>query len=148
MMEGRRIADRFRILKTLGADGATELSLAQDEQIGEWVALRILSVGFAERWQALRDACRDARPLAHPHIARVFDFYRGGDAAFICREYVEGASIAEFAGRSTAERLAVFTQVAAALEWAHDLGVVHGDLKTSKILRGHTRTRCYCRLGR
>jgi len=135
MIEGRRIADRFRILKVLGADGATEVSLAQDEQIGEWVALRILSARFADQWQTLRDACRDARQLAHPQIARVFDFYRDENAAFICREYVEGASIAEFAGRTTAERLGVFAQVASALECAHGLGVVHGDLKGSKILR-------------
>jgi serine/threonine protein kinase len=135
MMEGRRFADRFRILKTLGADGATAISLAQDDQLGDWVALRILSAPFADRWEALRDACRDARQLAHPHIARVFDFYPGEDAPFLCREYVEGASIAELVGRSTAERLTVFAEVAAALEWAHDLGVVHGDLKASKILR-------------
>lgn len=135
MTEGRRFADRFRILKTLGADGATEISLAQDDQLGEWVALRVLTAPFENQWQALRDACRDARQLAHPHIARVFDFYRGGDAPFICREYVEGASIAEFAGRSTAETLGVFAQAAAALELAHDRGVVHGDLKASKILR-------------
>jgi serine/threonine protein kinase/Tfp pilus assembly protein PilF len=135
MMEGRHFADRFRILKTLGANGATEVSLAQDDQLGELVALRVLSAGFADRWEILRDACRDARQLSHPNIARVFDFYRDEDSTFICREYIEGASIADFSGRSTAEELAVFTQVVAALELAHGLGVVHGDLKASKILR-------------
>ena len=135
MMEGRHFADRFRILKTIGADGATEVSLAQDDRLGELVALRVLTASFAGQWEILRDACRDTRRLAHPNIARVFDFYRGEDSAFICREYIEGASVAEFAGRSNAEGLVIFTQVAAALELAHDLGVVHGDLKASKILR-------------
>ncbi len=135
MMEGRHFADRFRILKTIGADGATEVSLAQDDRLGELVALRVLTASFAGQWEILRDACRDTRKLAHPNIARVFDFYRGEDSAFICREYIEGASVAEFAGRSNAEGLVIFTQVAAALELAHDLGVVHGDLKASKILR-------------
>jgi tetratricopeptide (TPR) repeat protein len=135
MIEGRRFADRFLILKTLGADGATEVCLAQDAQLGEMVALRVLNAPFSDQWEALRDACREARQLGHPHIARVFDFYRGADAPFICREYIEGASIADFVGHSTAERLAVFAQVAAALESAHRLGVVHGDLKASKILR-------------
>ena len=135
MMEGRRLADRFLILKTIGAGGATEVSLAQDEQMGELVALRVLAAPFAGQWEILRDACRDARQLAHPHIARVFDFHRSEDTPFICREYVEGASIGDFAGRSTAEGLVAFAQLAAALESAHDLGVVHGDLKASKILR-------------
>ncbi len=135
MMEGRHFADRFRILKTIGADGATEVSLAQDDHLGELVALRVLSAAFADQWEILRDACRDARQLAHPNIARVFDFYRAEDGAFICREYIEGASVADFSGRSTAEGLVAFSQVAAALELAHGLGVVHGDLKASKILR-------------
>ena len=135
MMEGRRLADRFLILKTIGAGGATEVSLAQDAEMGELVALRVLSDPFADQWEILRDACRDARQLAHPHIARVFDFYRSEDTPFICREYVEGSSIGEFAGRSNAEEFAVFAEVAAALESAHGLGVVHGDLKASKILR-------------
>ncbi|MCH8890992.1 MAG: type II toxin-antitoxin system HicB family antitoxin [Myxococcales bacterium] len=43
MMEGRRLADRFLILKTIGAGGATEVSLAQDDQMGELVALRVLA---------------------------------------------------------------------------------------------------------
>ena len=135
MMEGRRLADRFLILKTIGAGGATEVSLAQDAEMGELVALRVLTAPFAGQWEALRDACRDTRQLAHPHIARVFDFYRSEDTPFICREYVEGASIGDFAGRSNAEDFGVFAEVAAALESAHGLGVVHGDLKASKILR-------------
>jgi serine/threonine protein kinase len=135
MMEGRRLADRFLILKTIGAGGATEVSLAQDAEMGELVVLRVLTAPFAGQWEVLRDACRDTRQLAHPHIARVFDFYRSEDTPFICREYVEGASIGDFAGRSNAEDFGVFAEVAAALESAHGLGVVHGDLKASKILR-------------
>ncbi len=76
MMEGRRLADRFLILKTIGAGGATEVCLAQDVEMGELVALRVLSAPFADQWERLRDACRAARQLAHPNIARVFDFYR------------------------------------------------------------------------
>jgi serine/threonine protein kinase len=142
MTEGRRFADRFRVLKVIDRDGTTEISLAQDEQLDEWVALRVLGVDFSDRWEILRDVCRSARQLAHPHIARVFDFYRCEDTSFICREYVEGANIAEASGHSTEERLRVFSQAAAALEIAHDAGIVHGDLKASKILRdvrGHAR---------
>jgi tetratricopeptide (TPR) repeat protein len=135
MKEGRRLGDRFWILKTIGAGGATEVNLAQDDQMGELVALRVLAAPFADQWETLRDACREARQLAHPNIARIFDFHRCEDTSFICREYIEGASIAEFTGRPATENLAAFAQVASALELALDSGVVHGDLKASKILR-------------
>ncbi len=135
MMEGRLLAERFLILKTIGAGGATELSLARDTELDELVALRVLADGRAARWEALRDACREARRLAHPNIARVFDFYRSDDAAFVCREYVEGVSFGDLAARSNAEDFGLLAAVAAALEAAHGAGVVHGDLKASKILR-------------
>ena len=100
MMEGRRLADRFLVLKTLGAGGATEVSLTQDERLGELVVVRVLTDPFADQSDILRAVCRDTRQLSHPNIARVFDFYHSEGAVFICREYVEGASVSDFAGRS------------------------------------------------
>ncbi len=76
MMEGRRLANRFWILKTIGAGGATEVSLAHDRDMGEQVVVRLLAESFTDHWEVLRDACREARQLAHPNIARVFDFHR------------------------------------------------------------------------
>ncbi|HXV35694.1 MAG TPA: protein kinase, partial [Myxococcota bacterium] len=135
MTQGRCLADRFWVLETIDASGATELCLARDAELGEQVALRLLGAALAGHWEALRDACRETRPLAHPHIARVFDFHRAGGAPFICREYVAGARIVDLAAESAADRLGALAQVAAALEAAHARGVVHGDLKASKILR-------------
>ena len=135
MMEGRRLTDRFWILETIGAGGATEISLAHDHEMGERVALRLLAESLADHWEVLRDTCREARQLAHPHIARVFDFHRGEGTSFVSREYVEGVNIGAFTSRSLDERLVDFASVVAALESAHGLGVIHGDLKASKILR-------------
>jgi len=135
MMEGRCLTNRFLILETIGAGGLTEISLAHDREMGERVALRLLAESFAGHWEVLRDACREARQLAHPHIARVFDFHRDEGTAFVSREYIEGVNIGDFTSRSTAEQLGDFAEVAAALESAHGLGVIHGDLKASKILR-------------
>ncbi len=99
MTEGRSLSDRFLLLQTIGAGGATEVWLAQDREIGELVALRLLATPLNHRWEALRDACREARRLAHPHITRVFDFHRHEDTRFLSREYLQGVDASWLTGQ-------------------------------------------------
>ena len=109
MMEGRGLDGGCWVRETIGAGGVTEVSLAQDTEMGERVALRLLAARFSDHREILRDACRESRQLAHPHIARVFDFYSGEEAPFVCREYVEGANIGEISDHSTAKPVTVST---------------------------------------
>src|SRR5205085_2653956 len=85
----------------------------------------LLAGGFATR------VTREARTLAklnHPGIVHVYDFGRAGDHFFIVMEYVEGVNLrqAERSGKmSPAEALAVVPQICAALQFAHEAGIVH-----------------------
>ncbi len=134
MTEGRRLADRFVLVELLDPTGSTELWLAEDLELGERVAVRRLAQPLQDHWERLRDACRAARSLAHPRIARVFDFHRGDDLPFLTREYVDTGARGAWQGSARGELLAGLAQVCEALEVAHAQGVVHGDLKAEKIL--------------
>ncbi len=135
MKGGDSLAGRYTLLEALGPGGTTAAWLAHDTESGRLVVLRVLADELVTRWEVLRDACQQTRGLAHAHIAQVFDFHREGGICFLSREYVEGVGIATLAGRPREEVLTAMASVAAALEAAHAAGVVHGDLKASKVLR-------------
>ncbi len=135
MTAGDVLAGRFTLLEAIGAGGATTAWLAQDGETGGLVVLRVLAEPLAASAESLRDACLRARGLVHPNVARVFDFHRTDDVCFVSREYVEGVGVSTLAGRPRADVLAAMVAVASALEAAHAAGIVHGDLKATKVLR-------------
>ena len=133
---GDLLLGRFRLLRALGEDGPSSTWLAEDAELGEHVVLRILAAGLGASQlghERLSQACREARRLKHPNIARVHDFHRQGELCFVSREYV-ATSAATAAELSPEERSRTLTGLIDALAYAHDRGVVHGDIKVSKIL--------------
>jgi hypothetical protein len=143
LSEGDLLLGRFRLLRALGPDGPSHLWVAEDIELLEPVALRILAPEFAARpgqQERMRVAARSARRLRHPGIVSVFDFYRDDACCFVAREYVEGGDLAH-ASRAGARRDQL-QQTLDALAYAHDEGMAHGDLKASKLLvdgRGRAR---------
>jgi hypothetical protein len=110
---------------------------ARQPTLDRIVALKILpkrdDPAFAERFT------REARALAklsHPGIVTVHDFGQAGDLYYFVMEYVEGVNLrqAERGKLSPAEALAIVPQICAALQFAHDAGVVHRDIKPENIL--------------
>lgn len=131
--EGDVLLGRFRLVRQLGADGPSATWLAEDVELGEPVVLRILAAELSASHlghERLREACRVARRLNHPNIARVHDFHREGELCFVSREYVESADAPE----PGPERVHTLVGVVDAVAYAHGLGVVHGDLKPSKLI--------------
>src|SRR5262249_51455294 len=78
------------------------------------------------------------RTLTHPHVVRVYDFFRDGDAHVICMELVDGmdakAYVARFGALPLSEFLPVAKQIVAALDACHRRRVLHRDLKPQNIL--------------
>jgi serine/threonine-protein kinase len=133
----------YEVLESIGTGGMGEVFRARDARLGRDVAIKILSDRFRLDSQRLARFEREARVLAslnHANIATLHAVERLGDSQALILELVEGETLSERIARGPiplAEVLAVTRQIAAALEAAHEQGVIHRDLKPSNIkIRG------------
>ena len=135
------LAGRYRLVARIGTGGNGEVWRAHDERLDRDVAVKVLRPELADDEDVrarFRAEARHAGGLRHPGIAAVFDFAEGDDGAWLVMELVQGQSLAEVlrqSGRLTVDRtLDVVEQTAAALQAAHDGGVVHRDVKPGNLL--------------
>jgi len=133
-------ADRYPIERELGRGGMATVYLARDIRHSRQVAVKVLqpelaaSIG-AERF--VREIAIAAR-LSHPHILPLFDSGEADGFLFYVMPYVEGESLGDRLRRtgplSLAETVRLTGQVASALNYAHEQGVIHRDIKPGNIL--------------
>jgi serine/threonine protein kinase len=133
-------AGRYLIARELGRGGMGCVYLARDQKLGRNVALKMLPAEIthdAELRRRLAQEARAASALSHPGVATVFDYVEEGGDSFIVFEWVEGQTLRErLAARrfGTDEILDVGIQLADALAYAHEHGVVHRDLKPENVM--------------
>jgi serine/threonine-protein kinase len=134
------LAGRYRVLKQLGQGGMGAVYLAFDEVLKLNVAVKTL---LPERetesaFDRMRSEAALAIRLTHPTITRIYDLHGTGDERFIVMEYVEGRGLDSLLReRKTLrphEAIDIFGQVAAGLDYAHDAGVLHRDVKPQNIM--------------
>ncbi|MGC8513449.1 MAG: protein kinase domain-containing protein [Acidimicrobiales bacterium] len=138
---GDLLSGRYRLVSPIARGGMAEVWEAEDETLGRRVAIKVLHRHLAgdsvllERFR--REAVAAAR-LMHPGIVATFDTGRERDSAYIVMELVRGKNLREVLddrGRLTVpEALDVARQVAEALGYAHQAGVIHRDVKPANIL--------------
>ncbi len=130
----------YRIKQALGEGGMGVVYLAEREDLGNEVAIKILrdawvSPARRERFNAEQ---RTLAQLNHPSIARLYDADTSPDGTpFFVMEYVEGVPLTEFCKAqkcSIPERLRLFRAVCEAVLYAHQHAVIHRDLKPSNIM--------------
>ena len=130
----------YRIQKILGSGGMGVVYLAEREDLGTQVAIKILRDAWVSpaRRERFNTEQRTLAQLNHPYIARLYDADTSPDGTpFFAMEYVEGVPLSQFCRthRSTLEeRLRLFREVCEAVIYAHQHAVIHRDLKPSNIL--------------
>ena len=138
LQPGDRIGG-FDVIGALGSGGMGEVYRARDQKLGREVALKLLPRAFANDPQRLARFERESRILAslnHPYIAAIHSIEQVDGMHLLVLELVEGPTLADHLVRGALtpdEALRISTQLASALEAAHDRGVVHRDLKPANI---------------
>ena len=132
---------RYRIVRRLGSGGMANVYLAEDEELGRQVAIKILNDrhasddSFVERF---RREAKNAAGLSHPNIVSIYDRGEAEGTYYIAMEYLEGRSLKD---RIVAEgplpipaAIDATRQILHALGFAHRGGVVHRDVKPHNVL--------------
>jgi eukaryotic-like serine/threonine-protein kinase len=129
----------YEIESVLGAGGMGEVYRARDTKLKRDVAIKILPAAFARDPDRIARLQREAEVLAtlnHPNIAAVYGFEESAAATGIVLELVEGPTLADpiiHGPLPLDEALAIATQIADALDAAHDKNIIHRDLKPANI---------------
>ena len=132
----------YRLCEPLGSGGMAEVFLAHDEILERDVALKILKEqyadngGFVERF---RREARSAASLNHPHIIVVYDWGRSANGTYcMAMEYASGGTLKDRIRQDgplpPQKAVEVAFQIAQALGFAHERGVIHRDVKPHNVL--------------
>lgn len=129
----------YEITGILGAGGMGEVYRARDTRLNREVALKVLPDLFASDPDRLARFTREAQTLAalnHSNIAHIHGLEESGGVRALALELVVGEDLSDIIARGPmplAEAVPIASQIADALEAAHDQGVVHRDLKPANI---------------
>jgi len=143
-LEPGDMCGRYAVERVLGAGGMARVYLATDTELSTPVALKVLSEALLEsseaRLRLRREAHNAAKLRGHPHIATFLDLIhvdvKGRQFPVIVMEYVDGTSCAGHLAEHALSLKRVLRwaiQIADAVEYAHDRGVLHCDLKPQNI---------------
>jgi predicted Ser/Thr protein kinase len=135
------VADRYPIKKLLGKGAMGSVYLAEDLRLKREIALKMLAPGLSIDEHLLARFRQEALALArlsHPNIVQVYDFFEENGFFWIAMEFVKGGELdarLKASGRlELHEALAFARQMADALGYAHEQGVIHRDFKPANVL--------------
>ena len=129
----------YEVSAQIGEGGMGQVYRARDTKLNRDVALKVLPEAFAADPDRLARFTREAQTLAalnHPNIAHIHGLEESSEVRALVMELVEGDDLSQRIARGAiplAEALPIATQIAGALEAAHERGIIHRDLKPANI---------------
>ncbi|MBV9312019.1 MAG: Stk1 family PASTA domain-containing Ser/Thr kinase [Solirubrobacterales bacterium] len=149
LAEGQLVDSRYRVLSRLGAGGMADVFLAEDQQLGRKIALKLLHRRFAEDpgfVERFRREAQSAAGLQHPNVVSVYDRGAYDGNYYIAMEYLPGRSlkrlIQDEAPLEPVRAIDITIQILKAARFAHRHGVIHRDLKPHNVIvddAGHVK---------
>jgi len=141
---GTIFAGRYRLERKLGSGGMADVWLAEDQELGRKVAIKMLHERYANDTQFVERFRREATHaagLSHPNVVSIFDRGETDGSYYIVMEYVEGRTLKELLVTRgpcpVPVAISYVRQVLAALRYAHRNGIVHRDIKPHNVLVDH-----------
>src|SRR5215211_2711167 len=132
---------RYRVIRRLGSGGMANVYLAEDEELGRRVAIKMLDDKHANDEQFVerfRREAKNAASLSHPNIVSIYDRGEAEGTYYIAMEYIEGRTLKDLIvarGPLPVERAVSYArQILGAVRLAHRKGIVHRDIKPHNVL--------------
>lgn len=141
---GTVIAERYRVVSRIGEGGMGQVYLAEHVRMKRKSAIKIMRpslVGDVEALQRFTREAENASQLSHPNIAAIFDFGETSDGVvYLAMEYIDGESLAakldQYVALHPDVAADILGQAADALQAAHDMNMLHRDIKPDNIMLG------------
>ena len=135
----------YEILNPLGAGGMGEVYRAKDTRLDRTVAIKVLPSHLSsdpELKQRMEREAKAISALQHPNICTLYDIGTQDGTDFLVMEYLEGQTLAERLEKGplpVEQVLKIGTEIAQALDKAHQQGIIHRDLKPANIMLTKSR---------
>lgn len=135
-----RTVGHYRIVEKVGEGGMGEVFLAEDSRLDRHVALKILPADFVQDTDRIRRFQKEARAasaLSHPNILTIYEVGVDGETHYIAAEYVDGDTLRkriEDGALDVDTVIDIGIAVASALAAAHDVSIIHRDVKPENVM--------------
>src|SRR5688500_15419112 len=138
-ISGNVIAGRYKILSQLGRGGVGVVYRAMDMELGEEIALKVLTISERDPQELdrVRREVKVARNITHPNVIRIYEFGTAGADAFISMQLLPGGTRAQRIDNGPMkieEAIDISIGICDGLAAAHELGIVHRDIKPENVL--------------
>src|ERR1700716_1148588 len=141
LASGTLVDGRYKLVSRLGSGGMADVFLAEDQQLGRKVALKLLHRRFAEDpdfVERFRREAQAAAGLQHPNVVSVYDRGTYDGTYYIAMEYLAGRTLKQLirdeAPLDPVRAIDITIQILKAARFAHRRGVIHRDLKPQNVI--------------